>query len=117
MSGVSVLKQALEDPCYRVAADAMARWLADPDLQALERALPALSLDRARKLGVTLEGTTLLGLVPQSPAVASTVAALARKADALQAATLQERWGVSSLPFDFGRLKQRLREAAAAGTP
>lgn len=117
MSGVSVLHQALEDPRYRVAEDAMARWLAAPDLEALDRALPALSLDRARKLGITLEGAALLGLVPRSPAVSSTVATLARKTHARQAATLQERWGVSPLPFDFGRLKQRLREAAAAESP
>lgn len=116
MSTDSALHQALDDPHYRVAEEAMARWLAAPDLLALDQELSTLSLDRTRRLGLTLEGAVLLGLVPRSPAVAATVAALARKAHARQAATLQERWGVSSLPFDFGRLKQRLREATAAGT-
>ncbi len=115
MSTDSALHQALEDPHYRVAEEAMARWLAAPDLRALERELSTLSLDQTRRLGLTLEGAVLLGLVPRSPAVAATVAALAHKARAGQATTLQERGGVSSLPFDFGRLKQRLREATAAG--
>lgn len=115
MSTVSALHQALEDPHYRVAEEAMARWLAAPDLPALDRDLSTLSMDRVRRLGLTLEGAVMLGLVPRSPGIAAAVEALARKAHARQAATLQARWGLSSLPFDFGRLKQRLREATATG--
>ena len=91
----------------------MARWLGAPDFHALDRELPTLDLERTRKLGLTLEGAALLGLLPRSAALATTVGELARKANAGYGGTLQERWGLSSLPFDFGRLKQRLQEANA----
>ncbi len=91
----------------------MARWLAAPDLDALRSQMPTLSLEFARKAGVMLEGAMLLGLVERTPAVLAAVEDLGRKANAHPAPTLQERWDVAALPFDFGRLRQRLREITA----
>lgn len=88
----------------------MARWLAAPDLDVLRSEVPTLSLEFARKAGVMLEGAMLLGLVQRTPEVLAAVEDLRRKANAHSAATLQERWDVAALPFDFGRLRQRLRE-------
>ena len=115
MSDASALHQALEEPRFRVAEEAMSRWLAAPDLDALRRELPTLSLEFTRKAGVMLEGAMLLGLVPRSTSVLATVADLSRKAQAFPAKTLQDRWSVPSLPFDFGRLRQRLHEFAVSG--
>ncbi|MGB3391917.1 MAG: hypothetical protein WA956_14990 [Stenotrophomonas sp.] len=113
MSAASTLRQVLDDPSYRMAEEAMTRWLVAPDFHALDRELPTLGLDHVRKLGLTLEGAALLGLVPRSAALARAVGELARMANAGSGGTLQERWGLSSLPFDFDRLEQRLREASA----
>lgn len=91
----------------------MARWLSAPDLDVLRREVPTFSLDFARKAGVMLEGAMLLGLVQRTPEVLAAVEDLRRKANAHTATTLQERWDVAALPFDFGRLRQRLREITA----
>lgn len=93
----------------------MARWLAAPDMGALDQVLETLEPGRLRELGGLLEGAVLLGLTPRSSAVSNTLAELARRAGARQAATLQERWGVSSMPFEFDRLQARLREMRVVG--
>ncbi|MBA2239332.1 MAG: hypothetical protein H0W24_11625 [Lysobacter sp.] len=90
----------------------MARWLAAPDIDALRREVPALSVEFARRAGVMLEGAMLLGLVQRTPAILAAVDDLGRRANAHPAPTLQERWDVAMLPFDFGRLRQRMRELA-----
>lgn len=111
MSAASELPRVLEEPRLRVAEVAVAKWLMAPDLDALLRETPSLSVAAARKVGVTLEGSLLFGLLADTPLVHDTVRALADRARAMPAATLQRRWHLDRLPFDFQRLKQRQHEA------
>lgn len=89
----------------------VAAWLLGADWDGLSSRIDALSPAEASRVGATLHLAVLGRLVPRTSSADAVLAALGARAGAdPAAATLQGRWHLPALPFEIGRLRQRMME-------
>lgn len=104
----------------REAELAVARWLMAPDLVALAGQAGRLDVRTAARVGIVLHAAMLTKLLgPHTPGLRQVIDALARRADCdprgVGGGALQDYWKVLQMPYEVGRLQQRMRELALEG--